>query len=62
MWNVGLIQIQAISHIHVNVCRACIQKWDWKRKPREEEKKERKIAKDNETHLIHVGTRHKETL
>jgi hypothetical protein len=41
--------------------RACIQKWDWSRRPREE-RKDRKLLNDNEIHHICVGTRHKETL
>jgi hypothetical protein len=55
MWNVGLIQIQAISHIHVNVCRACIQKWDWKRRLREGEIKEKKTGNNEKIHHILVG-------
>jgi hypothetical protein len=30
-------------------------KWDWQRRPREEKKKERKIANNNEVHCTSVG-------
>jgi hypothetical protein len=32
----------AVLYIHKNIYGACIQKWDWYRRPRKEEKKERK--------------------
>jgi hypothetical protein len=36
MWNIGPMQIQAISYIHINIYRTYTPKWE------EEEKKERK--------------------
>jgi hypothetical protein len=37
-----------------------MQKWDWQRRLREEEKKERKIVNNNEVHHSCVRIRHKE--
>jgi hypothetical protein len=42
---VGPVQMQAILYIPRNVYRTCIQKWDWQRRPREEEKEGRKDSK-----------------
>jgi hypothetical protein len=36
--------------------------WNWKMRPREEEKKERNIANHNEIHHIYVGIRHTKTV
>jgi hypothetical protein len=50
-----------LKNTYTHARRACIQKWDWSRRWREE-KKDRKLLNDNEIHHICVGTRHKETL
>jgi hypothetical protein len=52
MWNIGLIQIQAILHIHKNNRESMYPEVGLI----EEEKKERKIENNNEVHHICVGT------
>jgi hypothetical protein len=59
MWNIGPIQIQAISYIHTNIYRTYTQKWDCKRRPREEGEK---IVNNNEIYHICIRARYNETL
>jgi hypothetical protein len=40
MWNIDPKQLQATLYMHTNIYRTRTQKWDWWRRPREEEKKE----------------------
>jgi hypothetical protein len=47
----------AILYIHRIICRTCTQRWDWKRKSREEEKKERKTVNKYAVQHICTGTR-----
>jgi hypothetical protein len=47
--------------MHRNIYRTCIQKWHWQRRPREEEKKKRKIGNNYEVIHICVGIIHQET-
>jgi hypothetical protein len=60
MWNICPPKMQAMLYIHRNIYRVCVKKWDQQRRPREEEKKERKIVKKIMKYLC-VRTRHKET-
>jgi hypothetical protein len=48
-------------YIHTNIYRAHTQKQDWKRRLRDEDKKENKLVKNNEIYYICVGKNTMET-